>query len=100
VIVLGAVVAFGAKAPVAAAMALIGLFALFHGYAHGSEMPLDISGVEYGLGFMLATALLHTIGIGVGFLIGLSSKTAGTSVYRAVGGLASVAGAALLLGLV
>ncbi len=100
VIVLGAVVAFGIKAPVAAAMALAGLFAVFHGHAHGAEMPLDISSAEYGVGFMLATALLHTIGIGIGFLIGLSSKTSGDIVYRASGGLASVAGGALLLGIV
>jgi urease accessory protein len=61
-------------------------------------MALDASGFEYGLGFMLATALLHAIGIGVGFLIGLSSKTLGQNVYRITGGLASVAGVALLLG--
>ena len=57
VIVLGAIVAFGVKVPVAAAMGIVGLFAIFHGHAHGSEMPMDASGLEYGLGFMLATAL-------------------------------------------
>jgi urease accessory protein len=98
VIVLGAVVAFGVKAPVAVAMGVVGLFAVFHGHAHGSEMPLDALGVAYGLGFMLATALLHAVGIGVGLLIGMSSKTLGDNVYRAVGGLASIAGVALLFG--
>lgn len=98
VVVLGAVVAFGIKAPVAVAMGVAGLFAVFHGYAHGAEMPLDASGAAYGLGFMLATALLHAAGIGVGLLIGMSTKTLGDNVYRAVGGLASVAGVALLLG--
>jgi urease accessory protein len=98
VIVLGAIVAFGVKAPVAVAMGVVGLFAFFHGHAHGSEMPLDVSSADYGMGFMLATALLHAIGIGAGFVIGLSSKTFGSNVYRAVGGLASVAGMALLLG--
>ena len=57
VIVLGAIVAFGVKVPVAAAMGIVGLFAIFHGHAHGSEMPMDASGFEYGLGFMLATAI-------------------------------------------
>lgn len=98
VVVLGAIVAFGVKAPIAVAMAVVGLFAIFHGHAHGSEMPLDASGVEYGLGFMLATAILHAVGIGIGFLIGMSSKSLGDNVYRVAGGLASVAGMALLLG--
>jgi len=100
VIVLGAIVAFGIKAPLAVAMAAVGFFAIFHGHAHGSEMPLDASGFEYGLGFMLASAALHTVGIGLGFLIGMSSKTFGNSVYRLAGGVASVAGIGLLLGYV
>ena len=98
VIVLGAIVAFGVKAPLAVAMAAVGFFAIFHGHAHGSEMPLDASGFEYGLGFMLATAALHAVGIGIGFLIGMSSKTLGNNVYRVAGGLASIAGIGLLLG--
>ena len=98
VIVLGAVVAFGVKAPVAVAMAVVGLFAIFHGHVHGSEMPLDVAGATYGAGFMLATALLHLVGIFIGFLIGMTSKTLGDNVYRLAGGLASVAGVALLLG--
>jgi urease accessory protein len=98
VIVLGAIVAFGVKAPVAVAMAVIALFAIFHGHAHGSEMPLDTSGFEYAVGFMMATALLHAIGIGIGFVIGMTSKTLGDNVYRVAGGLASVAGVAFLLG--
>jgi urease accessory protein len=98
VILLGAIVAFGVKAPVAGAMAVVGLFAIFHGHAHGSEMPLDTSGFEYAVGFMMATALLHAIGIGIGFAIGMTSKTLGDNVYRVAGGLASVAGVPFLLG--
>jgi len=98
VIVLGAIVAFGVKAPVAVAMGVVGLFAIVHGHAHGSEMPLDTSGVEYAAGFMMATALLHAIGIGIGFLIGMTGKTLGDNAYRVAGGVASVAGVALLLG--
>ena len=93
VIVLGAIVAVGVKVPVAVAIGVVGLFAIFHGHVHGSEMPLNISGFEYGVGFIMATTLLH----GIGFLIGgMSSKTLGNNMYRVVGGLASVAGAALL----
>jgi len=98
VVVLGAVVAFGVKAPVAVAAGLVGLFAVFHGHAHGTEMPLDASGAGYGLGFALTTALLHVIGIGVGLLIGMSTRTLGDNVYRVVGGMASIAGVALLFG--
>lgn len=98
VVVLGAIVAFGVKAPVAVAMGVVGLFAVFHGHAHGTEMPLDSSGAVYGAGFMLATALLHAAGVGIGFLIGMTSRTYGASVYRLAGGLASVAGVALLAG--
>ena len=58
VVVLGAIVAIGVRAPLAVAIGAVGLFAIFHGHAHGSEMPLDVSGLEYGVGFMLATAML------------------------------------------
>jgi len=63
VIVLGLAVALQWKAPVVAAMALAGLFAIFHGHAHGAEMPADAGGLAYGAGFLLATAALHGIGI-------------------------------------
>src|SRR6476660_478410 len=92
VIVLGAIVAFGLEVSVAVATGVLGLFAILHGHAHGSEMPLDASGFEYGIGFMMATALLQAVGIGIGLLIGISSKTLGNNIYRVAGGLASVAG--------
>jgi urease accessory protein len=98
VIVLGAIVAFGVKIPVAAAMGIVGLFAIFHGHAHGSEMPLDASDLEHGLGFMLATASLHAVGVGIGFMIGMTTKWLGNNVYRVAGGIASVAALGILLG--
>ncbi|MCX5496780.1 HupE/UreJ family protein [Kaistia dalseonensis] len=100
VVVLGAIVAFGVKAPVAAAMGIVGLFAVFHGYAHGAEMPESAGGLAYAAGFMLATAALHVAGIGVGFLIGKISETHGQAVVRTTGALAAVAGVGLLTGLV
>jgi urease accessory protein len=63
---LGLLIVFSARLPVAAGMALAGIFALFHGHAHGSEIPLAASPVEYALGFILATATLHGIGIALG----------------------------------
>jgi urease accessory protein len=100
VVVLGAIVAFGVKVPIAVAMGIVGLFAVFHGHAHGSEMPMDASGLDYGLGFMFATLVLHAAGIGIGFLIGMTTKWLGNNVYRDAGGLASVAGVGILLGVI
>jgi urease accessory protein len=64
--VFGLAVMLRPKAPVIAAMAVTGLFALFHGHAHGSEMIAGASWTAYGLGFIFATALLHLIGIFAG----------------------------------
>lgn len=79
-IVIGAAAAWGRPMPVAAAMALVGIFAVFHGHAHGAEMPADASGLSYAAGFALATALLHLAGIGaalgVAKLVGQNGKAA------------------------
>ena len=53
VIILGAVIALGRELPMGLAMALVGLFAIFHGHAHGTEMPMDASGLEYAFGFII-----------------------------------------------
>ena len=98
VVVLGAIVAFNVKAPVAAAMGLVGLFAIFHGHAHGAEIPEDAGGVAYAAGFMIATALLHLAGITAGFLIGRAGEHYGSLVVRVAGGFATVAGLDLLIG--
>jgi urease accessory protein len=100
VVVLGAVVALGIKAPLAVAMGLAGLFAIFHGHAHGTEMPAAAAGLSYGAGFVIATALLHLAGIGAGMLIGRAGERRGAVVVRTAGGLVSVAGLALLAGLI
>lgn len=68
-LVLGALIAAAVWLPLPASAAVIGVFALFHGYAHGAEMPLNVSGFAYAAGFMLATALLHGMGIGVALFI-------------------------------
>ena len=70
VIVLGLAVAFRIRLPTVAAMALAGLFAIFHGHAHGAEMPQTISGYWYAAGFLHATALLHGAGIALGIIAG------------------------------
>src|SRR6266446_6700384 len=98
VVVLGAVVAFDIKAQAATAMGVVGLFAIFHGQAHGAEIPEDAGGVAYAAGFMIATALLHLAGISAGFLMGKASEHYGSVVVRLAGGIATVAGVALLVG--
>ncbi|MFC4175097.1 HupE/UreJ family protein [Microvirga sp. GCM10011540] len=75
IIVIGGVVALGGAWPASAAMALVGVFAVFHGYAHGAEMPLGSGAISYSLGFATATALLHGIGI-AGGMASLRSRQA------------------------
>lgn len=93
VIALGLLVASGLKAPVALGAALIAVFAIFHGHAHGAEAPAD-GWAGYALGFALATALLHSIGIGVG--IGLQ-KMVGALPVRALGLVTAVFGVFILV---
>ncbi|MGH6905476.1 MAG: HupE/UreJ family protein [Geminicoccaceae bacterium] len=100
VVVLGAMVAAGVKAPLAAAMALAGAFAIFHGHAHGAEMPETVAGLAYGVGFMLATGLLHLAGIGTGMLIGRAGDRYGQAALRSAGGCIGLAGIGILAGLI
>jgi urease accessory protein len=98
VVVLGAIVAFEIKAPAATATGVVGLFAIFHGHAHGAEIPEVGDGVAYAAGFMIATALLNLSGIIAGFLMGKAREHYGSIVVRLAGGLATVTGVALLVG--
>lgn len=92
VFILGLLVAVQLRAPTPAAAALVGGFALFHGFAHGAEIPAEASGLAFGAGFVISTAALHLAGIGLGFA--LSSRRA----LRLAGGAA--AGAGLVPGLI
>jgi len=65
-ILLGAAVMTERRLPLYAAAALVGLFAVFHGHAHGTELPPGQSGLLYSLGFVVATGCLHAIGIAIG----------------------------------
>ncbi|MCC7253173.1 HupE/UreJ family protein [Hyphomicrobium sp.] len=97
VVVLGLAVALRLTMPTVAAMALVGFFAIFHGFAHGAEMPADASAAGYAFGFMLATALLHAIGIALGLGIGRIGR-AGENVSQVGGAALSLAGVALIGG--
>ena len=87
VVVLGLMVALAADLPIGAGAALIGVFALFHGYAHGAELPQAAEAASYMMGFALATAALH--GAGIALATGLQSAR--------VQPLVRVAGAACVL---
>lgn len=98
VVVLGGMVALRRETSMLAAAGIVGLFAVFHGYAHGAEMPVDASGLSYAAGFMAATALLHAAGIGLGMAITRLSTVTGPALVRSAGALAAVAGLGLLTG--
>lgn len=68
-LVLGVLIAAAVRLPLPVSIAIVGVFALFHGYAHGAEMPQSISGLGYAAGFMLATALLHASGMGTALFL-------------------------------
>jgi len=65
-ILLGAAVLFELRPPLAIAAILVGFFAIFHGYAHGTELPPGQSALRYSMGFVIATGCLHAAGIGIG----------------------------------
>jgi urease accessory protein len=98
ILVLGAAIALDWTMPVAAAMGLVAFFAVFHGHAHGAEMPQTMSGLAYGAGFVAATAALHALGIGLGLFISRSGEMFGRRVLQVGGTAAALAGAALLAG--
>jgi urease accessory protein len=98
VILMGLLVAAGVKLPVGPAMALVAVFAVFHGNAHGAEGIGAASFAGYAAGFVLATALLHAAGAVLGSLLERPGGTLSRNARRVVGGAGAVAGAAILLG--
>jgi len=92
-LVLGLLIAAAARLPLPLSTALVGLFALFHGHAHGAEMPAHAPGLVYGAGFVLATAFLHAAGIGAAFA---GRRLGQALLVRLSGGLIAGCGAYLL----
>lgn len=95
VFVLGLIIALRLDMATWAAMALVGFFALFHGHSHGTEMPQTASALEYGAGFVLATALLHAAGIGVGIAAARQRRA-----VQALGSAMALTGVAIIYGYV
>jgi urease accessory protein len=96
VIALGALILSGSRIHTGLATALIGAFAVFHGQAHGAEMPATAAAIVFGLGFITATALLHGAGIGLYFALTRGIAAPSAAVARALGAAIVLAGATLL----
>ena len=95
-IVLGLLILLAIRLPLWTAGIVVGAFAIFHGYAHGTELPEAANPFAFIVGFVLATGLLHLAGIGFGLLL---RWPAGKYAVRAAGGVISLAGFAFLLGI-
>lgn len=93
VIALGLLVAMAARLPASAAAAVVGVFALFHGHAHGGELG-SAGALQFGVGFVIATALLHVAGLA----LGLGIARLGMIASRVIGALTALAGLSLVFG--
>jgi len=88
-IALGCMVAFAVRPPLWVAAVMVGVFAIFHGYAHGAELPDTANAISYAVGFVVATGSLHAFGI----LLGVANRwRAGARSLQAGGGLIAACG--------
>jgi urease accessory protein len=94
-VVLGLLVALFVRAPLWVAAVIVGAFAIFHGHAHGTELPDAANPYAYAAGFVVGTGLLHLAGIAIG---GLTKTKEGTWAVRAAGVVIAAVGAAFLTG--
>jgi urease accessory protein len=94
-VVLGLLVALFVRAPLWVAAVIVGAFAIFHGHAHGTELPDAANPYAYAAGFVVGTGLLHLAGIAIG---GLTRTKEGTWAVRAAGVVIAAVGAAFLTG--
>jgi urease accessory protein len=88
-ILLGAAVLFEVRAALVVTALLVGVFAIFHGHAHGTELPPGQSALLYSMGFVIATGCLHALGIGIG---AVHRWTWGQKLLRAAGAVVAVGG--------
>jgi urease accessory protein len=94
-VVLGLMVALALRPPLWVAAVLVGGFAIFHGHAHGTELPAAVDAVAYSVGFVVATGLLHLSGIALGLL---ARWRPGRLAVRAGGAAIALAGVSFLAG--
>jgi urease accessory protein len=95
VVALGLMVALAVDLPVAVGAVIIGMFALLHGHAHGSEVAENVGGIEYMAGFALATASLHAVGIAFALLM---QRVALRPLIRVAGAICVLVGVGLYAG--
>ena len=95
-VVLGLLILFAVKAPLWLASVIVGVFAIFHGHAHGTEFPTEFNAYGYAVGFVLATGLLHLVGIAFGFL---TKVDYGTVLVRLGGAVVALVGGGYLVGI-
>ena len=98
IVAIGGAAALGRPMPVGAAMALVGVFAVFHGHAHGAEMAESADGLTYALGFVTATALLLLAGLAAAFGAAHLAGRVGGTAARLAGGAFAIAGLGILAG--
>ena len=92
-IVLGTMILAEVRPKLAVALAIVGIFAIFHGHAHGTELPVGQSGLLYSMGFVIATGCLHGVGIALGLVNGFP---AGKLALRGAGSFIAVMGVVFL----
>lgn len=95
-IVLGLLILLAVRLPLWTAGIVVGAFAIFHGHAHGTELPQAANPLAFIIGFVLATGMLHLVGIGFGFLL---RWPMGKVAVRTAGAAISAAGMAFLFGI-
>ena len=95
VLILGLMILLAVRTTIALACLIVGLFGLFHGLAHGLELPSAADPVGYSVGFVLSTGLLHLAGIALGLL---NRTRPGTLALRGAGGLIAICGLVFLSG--
>jgi len=95
-VVLGLLVVFAVRTPLWVAAVIVGAFAVFHGHAHGTELPGAADPLAYAAGFVIATGLLHLAGIAIGLLW---ARPWGNWAVRSAGVMVAVVGAAFLTGM-
>lgn len=97
-VILGSIIASERRLPIVLAMIGVGFFAIFHGYAHGTEMPQTAEPVTYAFGFLTGTALIHIAGV----LVGDISKRyqRGPQVLQVGGGLIAIVGLLFVFGVI
>ena len=96
VVILGLAIAAAWRAPVAVAVAIVAVFGIFHGFAHGKELPEAAAPAAYAAGFVICTGLLHLVGIALG---AIKTLPRGTQLLRASGALIAAAGVWILVGM-